>query len=557
MRRVALRSILAIADTEASAPGRTRRFCSDGRRSNCGEDIGHGWHPTVVYIDALDFHRRGQLPMHTLDDLANEIDSASDAGDEAVLRRLGEDCESRLRTAENEDRVHLLYYWSNTYSSIIAIKQNNPDFVWNWKQPEGVQNILLLRRAIKEPSFDTIAPILARQIRTNLASRLHAIGRPVAANEERLRVLEYDPLFAKALAGQAKGIASYARQLYDQDHIPILLGAARALFDAALGKDAFWESGDRDSFASGLLEERTRIADELHRNHYDEDYNLNQWSLGDTKEERSYRRWCLRNRLFLNPLNEAYTETVAATDVLHLPSHSYGIKDVLRFPAYYNLLKQEYVSARYRLYRATHEDDPEFIMRDVLMLDSGEGQALGHYTEDLRSAFRSTYAIFDKIGLFLNDYFQIGHEPRNVSFQGVWFVIPRRDDSGICPMFKNHRNWPLRGLYFLSKDLFDQDFKEVSEPDAVHLAQLRNQLEHRFLSFQHFRTDRSTDTHQFIPIDEFENKTLRLLKMAREALIYLSLAMHREEQVRKEAISDDKTLGIAVISRPMKSFDRY
>ena len=32
----------------------------------------------------------------------------------------------------------------------------------------------------------------------------------------------------------------------------------------------------------------------------------------------------------------------------------------------------------------------------------------------------------------------------------------------------------------------------------------------------------------------FWDKTLRLLKMAREALIYLSLAMHREEDLRKE-----------------------
>ncbi len=473
--------------------------------------------------------------MQTLDDLADAIDSASDAGDEAVLRRLGEDCESRLRTAQSEDRVRLLYYWSNTYSSIIAIKQNDSDFVWNWNQPEGIQNILLLRRAIGEPSFDTINSIVARQIRTNLASRLHAIGRPVEANEERLRVLEYDPLFAKALAGHAKGIAFYARQLYDQNHVPILLAAARSLFDAALGQDAFWESGDRNSIAPKLLEERNRIADVLHRNNYDEDYNLNQWSLGDTEEERSYRRWCLRNRLFLNPLNEAYTETVAATDVLHLPSHSYGIEDVPRFPGYYNLLKQEYVSARYRLYRATHEDEPKFIMRDVLMLDSGEGQALGHFTEDLRSAFQATYAIFDKIGLFLNDYFQVGLEPQKVSFRGVWFVKRHRDDSEIRPMFKNHRNWPLRGLYFLSKDLFDHDFKEVSEPDAAHLAQLRHQLEHRFLSFQNFKTERSTETHRFISIDDFENKALRLLKMAREALIYLSLAMHREEQLRKDA----------------------
>ncbi len=353
------------------------------------------------------------MSVQSLDDLAHAIDAASDAGDETSLRRLGDVCEDRLSAAEGVDRVRLLYYRSNTFSSIIAIKGNDPEYIWSWNQPEGVENILLLRRAIGEPSFANTNSVLARQIRTNLASRLHAIGRPVAANEERLRVLKCDPLFAKALAGQARGIAFYATQVYDNGHIPLLLAAARSLFDAALDKTAFGESEDRDSVAPRLLEERNRIADDLRRNCYDESYDFGRWSLGDTEEERTYRRWCLRERLFLNPLNDAYTESVAATDVLHLPSHAYRIDESPRFPAYFNLLKQEYVSARYRLYRAIYEQGPEFAMRDVLLLDSGEGQILGHYTEDLKTSFRYSYAIFDKVGLFLNDYFGLVSRRRN------------------------------------------------------------------------------------------------------------------------------------------------
>ena len=496
------------------------------------------------------------MSVQTHDDLATAIDAASDTGDEASLRQLGNVCESRLSNAEGIDRVRLLYFWSNVYSSIVAIKRNDRDYVWNWNQPEGVQNILLLRRAIREPSFATANAVVARQVRTNLANRLHTIGRPVAANEERLRVLRYDALFAKALAGQAKGIAFYASQLYDNMHILLMLAAARSIFDVALDKNAFWESDDRESVAPGLLEERNRIADDLRRNRYDENYDLNQWSLGDTEEERIYRRWCLRERLFLNPLNDAYTESVAATDVLHLPSHTYQMDDVLRFPAYYKLMKQEYVSARYRLYRAIHEDVPELIMRDVLLLDSGEGQVLGHHTEELKASFRCTYAIFDKVGLFLNDYFRLGMKPGKVTFRNVWFDNSRRKAAEIHPKFKGKRNWPLRGLYFLSKDLFDGDFEEVAEPDAVMLSQLRNQVEHRFLSLQHSVTEQETDTHKFISIDEFEGKALRLLKMAREALIYLSLATHREERRRNEEGSDNGTLGVPVISRPIQSFDR-
>ena len=495
--------------------------------------------------------------MSDLSDLADAIDTASDAGDEARLRELGDDCRKRLTAAEGQERVLLRYYESNTYGAIISAHHRNPDYTWSWKQPDGVLNILSLRQAINEPAFQNCNPILACQIRTNLANRLSAFGRPAAASEQWTQVLRTIPEFAKALASRAEALAHYAGTLYDHNHASIMLAAARSSFDAALDDRAFWESDDRASVAPTLVGQYKQIASHLDRIGYCETYDLNQWSLGSSEDERSYRHWCLTERLFLNPLNDAYTDSVAATDVLHLPSHTYRITEVPRFPAYYNLLKQEYVSARYQLYRAIHEGDPDFLMRDVLMLDTGENQVLGHYTESLRSAFRSSYAIFDKIGLFLNDYFQIALRAKDVTFRRVWTERPKGASVEIRPVFTNRQNWPLRGLYFLSKDLFDQPFRDVSEPDAKDLATLRNQLEHRFLSFQRVTTEANTDVHRFIPIADFENKVLRLLKMAREALIYLSLAMHREERLRRPIAEDSGTVQFSVEPWPIESFSRH
>ena len=495
--------------------------------------------------------------MLTLSDIAQAIDAASDDGDEALLRKLCEDCERKLCTAKGEERVFLRYYQSNTYAGIIDSNKIDPNYVWSWKQPDGIQNILLLRQAISEPAFETIHPVFACQIRTNLANRLSNLGRFIAANEQWMRVIDTIPTFAKATASRAQALAYFAGTLYDHSHTSVLLAAARLSFEKALDANAFWESGDRDSVAPDLIKLHGQIASHLNDIGYDYKVDLNRWSLGSEEEERSYRRWCLNERLFLNPLNEAYTDTVAATDVLHLPSHMYRVEEKPRFPSYYNLLKQEYVSARYRLYRAIHEDDPDFLMRDVLMLDNGDGQSLGHYTENLRSAFRSSYAIFDKISLFLNDYFNIGLEPRDVTFRRVWSKQEKRGEFEIRKQFQNYPNLPLRGLYFLSKDLFDKDFTEISEPDAYDLVKLRQQLEHRFLSLQYFVMDESTETHQIISIDEFENKALRLLKMAREALIYMSLAMHREETMRSEASENNDKAGIPLVSQPIDSFRRY
>lgn len=476
----------------------------------------------------------------TLSEIAQAIDSATDSGDVESLRYLSKECEQRLRTATAEERVKLLYYQSNTHYGIFIIsRRHDIDYIWNWEQPESIKSILLLRQSINEPAFNAIDPIVACQIRTNLASQLNLLGRPIAANGEWLKVLGIEPRFAKALAARAQAIKYYTDLIYNPNHRLILLASARSLFDKALDINAFWESGDRDHFAHGLMEERRELADILVRSQYDEEYDLNQWSLGKSKREQSYRRWCLKERLFLNPLNEAHTDSVAANDVLHLPNHMYSLNESPRFPLYYNLMKQEYVSARYRLYRATHENDPAFIMRDVLMLDCGEGQALGHYTEDLRSAFRSSYAIFDKIGLFLNDYLQLGIDTRNVYFRGVWYERSNSGNTEIRREIQARRNLPLRGLYYLSKDLYDEDFRDVAEPHAAHLARLRQQIEHRFLSFLHYGEKESTETHQWISTDDFRDRALHLLKMAREALIYVSLAMHVEEHSRKESQRND------------------
>ena len=148
--------------------------------------------------------------MKKLQDLAIAIDAASGAGDEEALRQLGKECEESLDGATGEDRVFLLYYRANTYGAIVTAKTADPAKLWDWELPDAVQNILLLRRAIAEPSFGTIDQIRACQIRTNLANRLNALGRPVAANEQWLKVLKTEPRFAKALANRAQAIAFYA-----------------------------------------------------------------------------------------------------------------------------------------------------------------------------------------------------------------------------------------------------------------------------------------------------------------------------------------------------------
>ena len=263
-----------------------------------------------------------------------------------------------------------------------------------------------------------------------------------------------------------------------------------------------------------------------------------------------YRTWCLRERLFINPLNEPLTNSVAATDVFHLPSHNYRIGEAARFPDYFNLLKQEYVSARYRLFVAMHNRAPDFLMHDVLLLDGGQDQVLGHQADELRSAYRSVYSMFDKISIFLNSYLKLGLKPKRVQFRHVWFERQPDGSFELRKKFKQSQNWALRGLFFLSKDLYDDNFHEVAEPDAAMLNQFRNQIEHRFLILHHLPQHTPRGEQWTISVEEFQQKTIRLLRLAREALFYLSIAMHLNE--REEEQENDNTVRVVHKSKPIE-----
>ena len=88
------------------------------------------------------------------------------------------------------------------------------------------------------------------------------------------------------------------------------------------------------------------------------------------------------------------------------------------------------------------------------------------------------YSVFGKIAYFLNHYLKLGMPLTSVSFRSVW-----RTQKGepVRELFEASENWPLRGLFWISKDLYEPGVHEVAEPDAEALAELRNHLEHKYV----------------------------------------------------------------------------
>ena len=69
-----------------------------------------------------------------------------------------------------------------------------------------------------------------------------------------------------------------------------------------------------------------------------------------------------------------------------------------------------------------------------------------------------------------------------MSFRSLWYERQNRA-KGLRPDFDALDNWPLRGLFWLSKDLYEDQpgFRESMDPSGEDLAKIRNHLEHRYL----------------------------------------------------------------------------
>lgn len=426
---------------------------------------------------------------------------------------------------------------------------------WLWKSDAIDGEILELRQAIQHPAFVELNPIVQAQIYTNLGNILNHIGRFIEAIEYWDRALTVVPRFAMASGNRGVGLAYYAGALHDHGQKGMLMIFASHSLSMAFDKDAIYDSPDSTAAIEHFSNQLTAIW-----SHYDipkmtVNLNLKNHPMGRGKKEREYRRWCLNQRLFINPLNDVGPNPIAARDVMTLPPITVGV-DVGPGPPYvihhFNIIKQEFCTARYALYEGMNSEEVHFSDRGVLLFNTLDYPAFGFGVERIKMAFRGAYAVFDKIAFLLNAYLSLGHSETKVNFRNVWLDKGKR--NSLHPSLDGMANWPLRGLFWLSKDIFENNFRELTEPDAQLLYELRNHMEHKFVSvhddFMRKISPLNTETPKVgildISLDDLLSKTLRQLKLARAAIIYLSLAIYVEEK-RREDDKDEKKFTFPMI----------
>ncbi len=479
--------------------------------------------------------------------LGTLIDAANDRNDllgHGKALRLAESLEDQKLTSEQ--RLLLFYFVSNIWASIYSINHQNQPTAWNWEQPEAEMQIIYLRRAIREEAFNKAHKARRCQIYTNLANILNNVGRSVEAIETWSKATSLIATFGMAQGNLGKGLGFYAHTIYDRNNLHgsmiLFKTALFTLRDAIKLKDVYPYA--LEDFRESL--QRLEAINEQLR--FEHNHSLIPDSFGDSKLESEYRKWVLWNRLFINFINDVDLETAqAAEDKAVLPGLIRPISErSSHFEGLFNQMKQEFVSARFLYFEAISAENVHFSDKSVVLYDTLDYPSYSLAVEKIKITFRLTYSILDKMAFFLNEYLSLGIKQRAVNFRSFWYEKQDRK-RGLRGDFVNRDNWALRGLFWLSKDLFEEQeaFKDALEPDAMQLAEIRNHLEHKYLKVHEYGIPdgpfNQEDTLAYsIDRSDLAQKTLHLMKLARSALIYLILATTIEER-RKESKNNGST----------------
>jgi len=467
------------------------------------------------------------------------------------LQRAAELLQALLeRDLPPEQRALAYYFLGNAQTGMrhVRIVRDGDESGWRFEGYEG--EIVAFRQALRAAAQVPAFPKLRRcQILTNLGNLFDEIGRFAEAVDYYDLALALEPEFPMAVGNKGYALFHYGASLYDQGQSALFWWYAYRLMARAVNMGV--GTGARMDFERLMSKIRTRLKPGFLED--DRPVDVNAASLGDSEEERKYRRWCLEHRLFLNPLNDLGPYAGAARDLVSMHSVVVPTTEGPYYQGFFNQIKQEYVSARLLFFEGAQTREPHYSDRGVVLFNTMDYPVYCLALEKQKLAFRAAYSILDKVAFFLNHYMRLGIPERQVTFRTLWYEN-RDGQKALRANFASMRNWPLRGLFWLSKDLHEDTpgFRESIQPEARELANIRNHLEHKYLKVHESlwpglplpedRVGRAlADTLAYsLYRDDFIACGLTMLKMARAALIYLSLGVRWEERKRASERSPDQ-----------------
>jgi hypothetical protein len=490
----------------------------------------------LISITSTDFSKMENES--ALDIIGMLIDLSYDYSEQTGFQKaydLINDLRQRELTSCQTANLHYLEanYW-NGISLVNTLDQDNP---WEWHQIVLEKELICLRKAMLIAEEErNMQNERVCQIYTNLANVMNQVGRYAEAPFYWRKALKRKRDFSMAIGNYGYGLFHYSKVLYDDGHRDVFLHQAYQKLKASLDYELDGNANQEFLKYLNVIEHTIEV------DYLEKELDLSGYSMGVDEAEVNYRKWCLRHSLFLNPLNDLGEHSIANRDILTCPSMRVKVgKEGPIYHGFYNALKQEYVYSRWLAYEgmniskgSTHLSD-----KDVYLYNTLDYPVYGFSSQQTATAYRIAYSIFDKIAYLLNDYLELNIPQHKVNFRTLWFK-ELKQSLGLRAEFMSRQNWSFRGLFWLSKDLFykDPEYREAIDPNSRGMNEMRNHLEHKYVKVHEYFIRRPDGNYHdafedllaySVSRDQFEKMTMNILRLARAALIYLSLGIYEEE----------------------------
>lgn len=476
-------------------------------------------------------------------ELALKFDSATIDKDTEKLKRLFDEAGSILKQENDASKAMIYYSLGTAYDDFARLTGSQTE--------EAFQKVLYCFRKsinlIEQDEYikDIYRPYvlgLKEILYTNYANALDRCGRKIAAIEHYKKALSIHSDFGMALGNLGQAYQHYGMLDYDDSHRDILHHFAYQYLNEAV------KCSDPNTYndAKKCFENAMNIyASEYVTNVLTADLSFKQCVYDDC-EELTYREWCLKNGLFLNTLNDLpITELCFAADVLQLPNMIADIGAKPIFHGMFSQLKQEYIYARYIYYSTLNSGEkPHFADKETYIKSHTDYAQYSIRLEKLKTAFKTLYGMFDKIAFFLEHYFDLGINERDINFRSIW-----QDSAGFGKKKYQYKqkldpdqNFALSSLYWISKDFFEK-FEDSPNPELKRIKDIRDALEHKYVKINDYIFNDRIEEYGdglalYVSEKEMYDATFMLLKILREAIINLSLCVNIAEESKREASKD-------------------
>lgn len=361
--------------------------------------------------------------------------------------------------------------------------------------------------------IENIDSNLKAQILTNLGNAYSKIGRYVDALDCYDLALHEVPDFGLAIINKGSSLIEYSS--LTNNPFSFIHNAYLHYKEAIKKDDLSPENLDNINKRIEYLEENydKNILNKPHES---------ELTLGEEVTLEGFSKlFCLMNKLYLNTCNycqkcnSAIGDTILLKGMVSKIDTEFENSPFLKYSSFLNEIKMNYVSSRLYLILSQHAySNLDFIDDTVDLVNTLSYESQNINTQLIKDAFSNFYNILDKIAYFINDYCKLGIGETSINFKNVWYSECNKNKIAFRNL--NFDNDGLSALLDINEELRWGKENELTEP--------RNALTHRFLKVKSFSINEDE-------IDEMElyEKTLKLAKIVRNAIIYLMRLVDYEE----------------------------